>query len=195
MRVVKSHTSSRTDHRKCHFPIMEMHFHIMCGSSHGWLIRDSGHRVSAMLPRRFGSGQITLTIVAACILASCERSSLNNEGQASSSTSSGGKSANTVARSLIDSAHLAPSALVPSQSQAANTLTGIVGLTCTPTSATLKDTITLRMETPHGEYLTVTQPDSTSFFSLIRIRENRATSSSFPQTASRRCRQSDSKLT
>jgi len=30
--------------------------------------------------------------------------------------------------------------------------------------ATLKDTITLRMETPHGEYLTVTQPDSTEFY-------------------------------
>lgn len=109
-------------------------------------------------------GQMTLTIVAACILASCGRSSLKDEGHASSTTVSGGESANTVSRPLVDSTQLAPSALIESRSQAGDTSTDIVGLVCTPTVATLKDTITLRIETPHGEYLTVTQPDNTEFY-------------------------------
>lgn len=64
----------------------------------------------------------------------------------------------------MDSSHLAPSALIPSPPQGADSLIGIDAFKCTPTVATLKDTITLRMETPHGEYLTVTRPDSNEVF-------------------------------
>ena len=106
-------------------------------------------------------GVISLTIVAACGLASCGRSSPQDEKQASISTTSG---ADTASRRLMDSSHLAPSALIPSPPQAADSLTGLEALKCTPTVATLKDTITLRMETPHGEYLTVTRPDSHEIF-------------------------------
>jgi hypothetical protein len=35
---------------------------------------------------------------------------------------------------------------------------------CTPTVFTLRDTITIRMAHPHGEYLIVTQPNGTTFF-------------------------------
>ena len=99
------------------------------------------------------NGHITLTIVAAGILASCERSSLKNESQASSTT-----------RPLVDSSLLARSALIASPFQAADTLADTVDFTCSPSLATVKDTITLRMRTPHGEYLTVMQPDSTHFY-------------------------------
>jgi len=42
--------------------------------------------------------------------------------------------------------------------------TSLVGLSCLPTVVTLKDTITLRMEVPHGEYLAIIGPDSSMFF-------------------------------
>jgi len=37
-------------------------------------------------------------------------------------------------------------------------------LTCVPGTLRANDTLTLRMETPHGDYLTATQPDKTLFF-------------------------------
>ena len=131
-----------------------------------WTCRAVSAVSDANSPRaevRTLKGQITLTIVAACILASCGRSPLKDRGETSSTTASGGESANTV-RPLVDSTQLAPSALIASPSQAADTSTDIVGLICAPTVATLRDTITLRMETPHGEYLTVTRPDNVEFY-------------------------------
>lgn len=38
------------------------------------------------------------------------------------------------------------------------------GLQCLPRVFSLRDTITLQMEAPHGEYLMVTRTDSTNFF-------------------------------
>jgi hypothetical protein len=109
-------------------------------------------------------GQIALTIVAGCILTSCARSSLKDESKTSSTTASGVESTNTASRPLVDSTQLAPSALIASPSQGPDTLADTVDLICTPALATLKDTITLRMRTPHGEYLKVMQPDSTIFY-------------------------------
>jgi hypothetical protein len=42
--------------------------------------------------------------------------------------------------------------------------TNAPGLQCAPRIFSRRDTLTLRMEHPHGEYLVVTQPDSTAFF-------------------------------
>jgi hypothetical protein len=41
---------------------------------------------------------------------------------------------------------------------------GASGLQCAPKTFSRQDTLTLRMEAPHGDYLVVTQPDSTAFF-------------------------------
>lgn len=35
---------------------------------------------------------------------------------------------------------------------------------CTPRTVSMRDTITLRMAIPHGEYLVLTQPNGTTFF-------------------------------
>jgi hypothetical protein len=74
------------------------------------------------------------------------------------------ESANAASEPFVDSSLLAPSALITSPSQAGDTLADTVDFACTPALATLKDTITLRMRTPHGEYLEVMQPDSTHFY-------------------------------
>jgi len=52
-------------------------------------------------------------------------------------------------------------ALVPS-TEAEDT--SLVGFYYSPSVVTVKDTITLRMEIPHGEYLAIMGPDSAMFF-------------------------------
>jgi hypothetical protein len=42
--------------------------------------------------------------------------------------------------------------------------TSAPGLQCAPKTFTRRDTLTLRMVPPHGEYLMVVQPDSTKFY-------------------------------
>src|SRR4051812_8551991 len=87
-----------------------------------------------------------------------------DENQSTSTATKPGESANARNSAPIDSAHGAPAALVASSVGAADTTSNIVGLRCTPAVFTKKDTIILRMESPHGEYLMVSQPDSTVFF-------------------------------
>lgn len=62
----------------------------------------------------------------------------------------------------------APSALVTGSvtdaKQIVDTSTSAPGLQCAPKTFSRRDTLTLRMERPHGEYLIVVQPDSTMFY-------------------------------
>lgn len=106
------------------------------------------------------------TIGVALLLMSCERTAKprENGSEASSTPTAGVRAPTPTSSSLIDSAHGAPAALVASPSGAADSAMDIEGLQCSPPVFSLKDTITLRMEYPHGEYLMVSQPDSTPFF-------------------------------
>jgi hypothetical protein len=52
----------------------------------------------------------------------------------------------------------------PDANQAADTSVNAPGLQCSPKVFSVHDTITLRMENPHGEYLMVYAPDSTVFY-------------------------------
>jgi hypothetical protein len=103
---------------------------------------------------------------AICTVMACDRGpgSRANENQTTSTAITAGDSANGTKPVQIDSAHGAPAALVASSVGAADTTSDIVGLRCTPAVFSQKDTITLRMESPHGDYLMVSQPDSTAFF-------------------------------
>src|SRR3954469_73803 len=103
---------------------------------------------------------------AVCTLMACESgpASRTDENQRTSPATKPGESANARNPAPIDSAHGAPAALVASSVGAADTTSDIVGLRCTPAVFTQNDTITLRMESPHGDYLMVSQPDSTVFF-------------------------------
>ena len=112
--------------------------------------------------------KIAITLGAAWILAACEHTARENESHASSSSASAVTSGNAANRVSIDSAHGAPAALVPMPSegaaQVAAASSDTIGLRCMPSVFSRSDTITLRMESPHGEYLMVSQPDSTPFF-------------------------------
>src|SRR5436853_7384114 len=103
---------------------------------------------------------------AICTVMACDRGPASHatESQTTSTATTASESANGRSPVPIDSAHGAPAALVTSSVGAADTTSDIVGLRCTPAVFSQKDTITLRMESPHGEYLMVSQPDSTTFF-------------------------------
>jgi hypothetical protein len=85
-------------------------------------------------------------------------------------SSSGGSQAPTpIARgSLTSSDSSTSSALVASPlsdtKRAMDASNEAPGLQCAPRVFSRRDTLTLRMENPHGEYLTVTQPNGTLFY-------------------------------
>lgn len=120
----------------------------------------------------FKPGRNSLTLKSAFLLGAiftvmaCDRgpASQANESRTTSTATSASESANARNSVLIDSAHGAPAALVASSVGIADNNSNITGLRCTPAVFSQKDTITLRMESPHGEYLMVSQPDSTVFF-------------------------------
>lgn len=105
-------------------------------------------------------------LLAILSLMACDSGSAShaNESQVTSKTTVVPESANAKNSISIDSAHGAPAALVASGVGATDTTGNFVGLRCTPAIFSPKDTITLRMGSPHGEYLMVSQPDSTVFF-------------------------------
>jgi hypothetical protein len=113
---------------------------------------------------------IELALVSACVLTSCtrRREPANERNQSTPLVTSAGKSSNT--ESLHGSSSRAGSdgALVPAAPYdtllQTSTSGGSGDFQCAPGVFTLRDTITLRMEHPHGEYLQVTQPDGTPFF-------------------------------
>jgi hypothetical protein len=102
------------------------------------------------------------------LLAACERTPRENESHTSSSSASAVDTVNVANRVSVDSAHGTPAALVPLPPQSAAQIAAAdsnkVGLRCMPSVFSRSDTITLLMEYPHGEYLMVSQPDSTVFF-------------------------------
>jgi hypothetical protein len=112
--------------------------------------------------------QIAITLGSTWILAACAQTPRDSESHASSSSAGTVDSANVTNRVSIDSARGAPAALVPlppqTAAQVAAADSNTIDLHCTPSVFSRSDTITLRMESPHGEYLMVRQPDSTVFF-------------------------------
>lgn len=54
--------------------------------------------------------------------------------------------------------------VVPPSQPAIDTTAPTQALTCSPSVLRARDTLTLRMKTPHGDYLTATAPDGTIFF-------------------------------
>jgi hypothetical protein len=112
--------------------------------------------------------KIAITVGAGWILAACGTGGRETENHASSSSAGAVNSVNAANRVSVDSAHGAPAALVPLSSedaaQVAAASSDTIGLRCMPSVFSRSDTITLRMENPHGEYLMVSQPDSTPFF-------------------------------
>ena len=106
---------------------------------------------------------IALAITGAFVLAGCDRSS-GTSTTASSTAVIIGDSTSARSATATHSSYVTSSALIPSQLPAGDTLPDSVDLQCSPRRATLNDTITLRMQIPHGEYLMVMQPDSTVFF-------------------------------
>jgi len=112
--------------------------------------------------------RIAITLGAAWILAACEQTPRENESHASSSSARAIDTVSVANRVSVDSAHGTLAALVPSPPQTAEQVayadSNTIGLQCMPSVFSRSDTITLRMESPHGEYLMVSQPDSTPFF-------------------------------
>jgi hypothetical protein len=79
----------------------------------------------------------------------------------------------TVASSTVSKSQSTPTLATPSAATDNDTTvvtmqdTAVLNgadLTCVPGTLRANDTLTLRMETPHGDYLTATQPDKTLFF-------------------------------
>lgn len=83
--------------------------------------------------------------------------SANNGNGPLPPVSSASSSANSVPSALFNAA--APNDSTQSPNTPAST-----SLECTPKVLVHRDTITLRMEVPHGEYLGVTQPNGTPFY-------------------------------
>jgi hypothetical protein len=115
-------------------------------------------------------GAMTLTMFAACVLISCEQTPVPSKDQSQETLPAPavGNSSNRSRAEPTASSTGTPSALVvaargdtlhPTDMSSASS-----GLQCTPAVFTLRDTITLRMEHPHGEYLMVTQPNGTPFY-------------------------------
>jgi hypothetical protein len=65
--------------------------------------------------------------------------------------------------------------------------TNAPGLQCAPRIFSRRDTLTLRMEHPHGEYLVVTQPDSTAFYLVYPQPDVSSAFCSCPATFSQSC--------
>ena len=114
-------------------------------------------------------GPIVITMLAATFLTDCKRAPNSSDNQTQAELSSGSGSASTTPPTAVSSAseHIAPSA-APTPSQLTepppDSSATAGGLECAPTVFSRRDTITLRMEHPHGEYLTVVGPDSAMFF-------------------------------
>ena len=72
--------------------------------------------------------------------------------------------------------------------QTADTIVSVLSMSCTPTTFGPGDTLTLRMNTPHGDYLTAKQPGDSLFyiiypqFNVPRRRYSLIPSDSFKQT-------------
>ena len=125
---------------------------------------------------------IVLALLATVVLTSCKPSAdpSRNLGQAdssginspapttivsSSSTSGDSQTPSAAANSSSASGDSdTPGALVTSQGVDTKRVIDASGLQCTPRIFSRRDTLTLRMEHPHGEYLVVTQPDSTAIY-------------------------------
>lgn len=101
--------------------------------------------------------------IAAFVSTACDRSSATSNTASSASVITA-DSASTQPASAPRSTYLTSSALVPALLRPGDALPDSVDLECSPHTFTLNDTITMRMQTPHGEYLMVRQPDSTTFF-------------------------------
>ena len=124
----------------------------------------------AKCPSRFGGSWVFVapipvrpgldtTVNAKVEFARCpQRDTSNGRSDASKAIANG---------STIDSDSLTSNALVVSplsDLRPAMEASSVVGLQCTPRLFTQRDTLTLRMENPHGDYLTVTQPNGTMFY-------------------------------
>lgn len=111
--------------------------------------------------------KIAITLGAVWILAACEHTPRENESHSSSPLAGAVDSVKVANRVSIDSAHGTPAALVPLPPQTAAQIaaadSNTIELRCMPSVFSRSDTITLLMEYPHGEYLIVSQPDSTEF--------------------------------
>lgn len=99
----------------------------------------------------------------AVALASCERSTPEGQTELSSDSSS------RVTQTSTSSTERGPATLTDSVSATANSATASPDitdrpLTCAPTTFGPNDTLTLRMKTPHGDYLTATPPGGTVYF-------------------------------
>ena len=86
---------------------------------------------------------------AVLILVGCDRSQPQSQTVDTSTDSSGSPGQVSV---------------VPPSQSAIDTTAPTKALTCTPAVVRARDTLTLRMKTPHGDYLAVTAPDGTMFF-------------------------------
>ena len=112
--------------------------------------------------------RIAITLGAAWILAACDHTPRENESHARPPSPGAVDSVNVANRISIDSANGTLAAVVPLPPQTAEQVayadSNTIGLQCMPNVFSRSDTITLLMEYPHGEYLMVSQPDSTPFF-------------------------------
>jgi hypothetical protein len=113
---------------------------------------------------------VTVAAFASVFLVYCKPAPAPTRNQERLDSSTAGSEAppTIVTSSLTGVENSTSSALVTSPGtdakQVMDTSINAPGLQCAPTVITRRDTITLRMENPHGEYLEVTQPNGTLFY-------------------------------
>jgi hypothetical protein len=110
-------------------------------------------------------GSASITIFAVTILAGCGREPNQTQRELSSDSLSASTSVRDAvsassAMTTLDTTAADLHPLGGSRDSSAN----VSGLECAPSAFSHRDTITLHMGHPHGEYLTVVGPDSATFF-------------------------------
>ncbi len=143
-------------------------------------------RVLIVGPMQMSKRPIIIALLAAALVTYCRPSSdaSQNHGRTDSSGIARQASTTIVSSSSTSADLQTPSAAANGSSAAGDSDTpvalvtstptdmkrvmnssgGASGLQCAPKTFSRRDTLTLRMGAPHGDYLVVTQPDSTAFF-------------------------------